>query len=402
MREFYEFDEERYRRRSNVKIYIVIALIFALLGGAIAYSAYPYLASQDRLADNQTNNLPGEQDQKDNEDSSVAALGYVGDLFINSDNPVVDIADKVGKAVVGITSTTEVVVPDFFFNVERTQEVDGTGSGIIISEEGHILTNNHVIQNAKKLYVILHDGEKVEAKLVGTDPQSDIAVLKIDYDNLTVAKIGDSDKVRKGEFAVTIGNPLGHELAGTVNFGVISNVDRTLNIDGKALKLLQTDASINQGNSGGALVNMKGEVIGMNTAKVGGNLVEGLGFAIPANVFKPIAKELIETGKVKQPEKPWLGVGIQEVNEAISREYGYHVGVLITDVYPDSPAAVGGIKPGDVIVGIGNDEVLTIDALKSIVGQHKVGDVLDVKLFRQDTDFVLKIKLGDMNNVGEK
>lgn len=400
MKEFYEFDEEGHQRKSNFKVYIVIALVFTLLGATIAYAISPYLMNQEKLV-SQPNETPGTEQTQNAaaNDSTLPALGYAGDLFISKDNPVVDISAKVEPAVVGITSTTEVVVPDAFSNQQSTQEVQGSGSGIIISEEGYILTNNHVIENTKQLFVILYGGEKVEAKLVGTDPQSDVAVIKIDRTNLTVAKLGDSDKVRKGEFAVAIGNPLGQELAGTINFGVISAVDRTLQMDGKELKLLQTDAAINQGNSGGALVNMQGEVIGMNTVKLAGELVEGLGFAIPSNVFKPIAQELIKNGSIKQPEKPWLGVITEVITDQKSKDSGYPVGILIRDVYPESPAAVGGIKPGDVIIGFDGKEATTMETLKAGIETHKVGDVVDVKLWRDGSDFTLKIKLADMNAI---
>ena len=163
------------------------------------------------------------------------------------------------------------------------------------------------------------------------------------------------------------------------------------------MELIQTDAAINQGNSGGALVNMNGEVIGMNTIKFGGELVEGLGFAIPSNIFKPIAEEIIKTGKVTYPQKPWLGVYILDVTEAISREYGYPVGVLITDIEKDSPAAEAGLKPGDVIIGYNDQKVETSQQLKAFIEKSKVGEVVDIKLWRNENEFVLKVKLGGMD-----
>jgi serine protease Do len=406
MREFYEFDEERYQRKSSVRGYVLVALIFALIGGLLVYAVSPYINGQygNQEVQSGNNNQPGKEQVAvidDNEDKAddLPTIGSNANLIINPDNPVVDVAAKVEHAVVGITSKTEVVVPDFFFNYSITRDVEGYGSGIIISEDGYVLTNNHVIQGANQLFVILSDGEKIDAELVGADPYSDIAVLKIDYPGLTVAKIGDSDKVQKGEFVITIGNPLGHELAGTVNFGVISAVDRTLQVEGKAMKLLQTDAAINKGNSGGALVNMRGEVIGMNTVKLGGELVEGLGFAIPSNIFKPIAQEIIKTGKVTYPEKPWLGVQVREINEKASKEYGYPIGVLITHVVPDGPSAKAGIKPGDVIIGFNDKEIKTFDELRASLDSQEVGDVIDLKLWRNGDEFIMKVKLGGMTVV---
>ncbi|HHU49722.1 MAG: S1C family serine protease [Caldicoprobacterales bacterium] len=403
MKEFYEFDEERYQRKSRIKSYILVALIFTLIGGLVMYSISPYVFGQ-KAADNQPavrendNFADGRGAVEKEEEAKNTVIGSTEDLYINRDNPVADIAEKVEKAVVGITNRSEMVVQDFFFfNRSTVRPVEGYGSGIIISKEGHILTNHHVIEGAKELFVILSNGEKIEAKLIGSDPQSDIAVVKVDYDDLTVAKIGDSDKVRKGDFVIAIGNPLGHELAGTVNFGVISAANRKLQLPEKTMELIQTDAAINQGNSGGALVNMNGEVIGMNTIKFGGGTIEGLGFAIPSNIFKPIAEEIIKTGKVTYPQKPWLGIVITEITEAMSREYGYPVGVLITDVQSDSPAAESGLKPGDVIIGLNGQKIKTIKELRGILDNSEVGGIVDMELWREENEFVLKVKLGGID-----
>ncbi len=405
MKEFYEFDEERYQKKSRVKGYIAIALIFTLIGGLLFYALSPYIIGRNSSAGNedagQITKSPNPNDQNaastDTNNDNSFTIGSREDFFIDRDNPVADIAAKLEKAVVGITNKSEVVVPDMFFYRQQVQEVEGYGSGIIISGEGHVLTNHHVVEGAKELFVIMSDGEIIKAELIGSDAQSDIAVLKIESDNLTVAKIGDSDMMRKGDFAIAIGNPLGHELAGTVNFGVISAPNRSLELDGKTMQLIQTDAAINNGNSGGALVNMNGEVIGMNTVKFGGGTVEGLGFAIPSNVFKPIAQEIIETGKVSYPQKPWLGVYIGEITVEASQEYGYPQGVIITDVERDSPAAKAGMKPADVIIGMDGQELKTIDELRKILESHEVDDVVDIDLWRNGDEFTLKVKLGGTN-----
>ena len=396
MKEFYEFEEERYQRKSRVKGYILVALLFTLIGGLVFYAISPFLLSPSKVDDTQVGQNNNVNSPAITDKSNVIAIGSQEDLYIDRNNPVADIAAKLEKAVVGITNKTERVVMDFYFRQE-TKDVEGYGSGIIISEDGHVLTNHHVIKGAKELFVIMSDGEKVKAELIGSDEQSDIAVLKIEKDNLTVAKIGDSDKLRKGDFAIAIGNPLGHELAGTVNFGVISAPMRSLQMDGKKMDLIQTDAAINQGNSGGALVNMNGEVIGMNTIKFGGNTVEGLGFAIPSNVFTPIAQEIIETGKVAYPQKPWLGVYIANITKEVSEAYGYPVGVLIEHLQNDSPAAEAGIKPGDVIIGMDGKKVETTDELKVILESHKVDDVINITLWRNENEFDLRVKLGGMN-----
>lgn len=389
MSEFYEFDEGRYRNKGKVKAYILIAVVFLLLGSFLTFALQPYLFARGAEEDKVAENTKGDDD---------IVLGAATNFDISQDNPVVDIAEKVGPAVVGITSTREVIVPDFFF-YERTKEMDAYGSGIVISEEGYIVTNHHVVENATRLYVVLQGGEKIEAELVGSDPYSDVAVIKVEYDNLTVAPIGDSDKVRQGELAIAIGNPLGHNLAGTVTVGVISALDRNLKVDSKgtSLKLIQTDAAINQGNSGGALINSKGEVIGMNTAKLGGELVEGLGFAIPSNVFVPIVEKLIKNGQIKPPEKPWLGIfDPLDVTEELADEYGYPVGVLVRDVSPDGPSAIAGIRPGDIIIAFDGEEIKNTEKLQEMISAHKVGDVVKLTVWRNDMEFTLKVKLGNM------
>ncbi len=405
MKEFYEFDEERYQKKSRVKGYIAIALIFTLIGGLLFYAISPYITDRNGKSGDDGRGIISESSNPNDQNEASAdanknsgiKIGSNEDMLIDRDNPVADIAAKLEKAVVGITNKSEVVVPDMFFYRQQVQEVEGYGSGIIISEDGHVLTNHHVVEDAKELFVIMSNGETVKAELIGSDAQSDIAVLKIEPNNLTVAKIGDSSNMRKGDFAIAIGNPLGHQLAGTVNFGVISAANRSLELDGRTMELIQTDAAINNGNSGGALVNMNGEVIGMNTVKFGGGNVEGLGFAIPSNVFKPIAQEIIETGKVSYPQKPWLGVYIGEITAEASQEYGYPQGVIITDVEPDGPAAKTGIKPADVIIGMDDKELKTIDELREILESHEVDDIVDIKLWRNGDEFTLKVKLGGMN-----
>lgn len=405
MKEFYEFDEERYKSKGSVRGYVVIALIFLFIGGVLMYAAAPYLPNFVRniAAAPSPSPNPTDSPQDGTEpNSAVPALGYKGDLFITGDNPVVDIAAKVGPAVVGIATTTEVVVQDFFFN-PRTVEREGYGSGIIISEAGHIVTNYHVVQNARNLFVVLQGGDKLEAVFIGGDPESDIAVIQVDRPGLTIAKLGDSDLVRQGELAIAIGNPLGHNLAGTVTAGIISAVDRTLQIDRRTLKLLQTDAAINQGNSGGPLVNSRGEVIGMNTAKLAGTVIEGLGFAIPSNVFIPIVQQIIETGSVDRPARPWVGI-IQpaEIDADRGRELNLPIGILIRDVFPGSPAEEAGILPGDVLLAFDGVEPLSMDALREAMDKKQVGDVVSVKVWRNGNDFVLRVKLADMAEIQQQ
>ena len=376
MKDFYEFDEDRYTRRSNAWRYIAIAIIAALVGALIMYYAMPVANGSEKIDKNNKQNIA--DSSKDNDDNTVYTKS---DLFMKSDNPVVEIAEKVGPAVVGITNKSEVLVQDFFFN-ERVMEQEGYGSGIVISKDGYIVTNYHVVEGTKELFVILEGGKKIKAKLIGGDKKSDVAVVKIDEPNLTVANIGDSDKVKPGELAVAIGNPLGHELAGTITAGIVSAVNRNLNVNGRTLKLIQTDAAISPGNSGGALINSRGEVIGMNTVKIiddGNSKAEGLGFAIPSNDFMAIAKELMEKGMI---ERPGLGVMIQEISKEQAKQLEYPVGVYVRAVASEGPAAKAGIRPGDVIVGIGDKDVKTIEDMTGEIKKHKVGDVVTIRIWR--------------------
>ena len=396
---YYEFDEEHYKKRNNIWKYIAVAIIFGLIGAMITY----YVLSVNEDGDvikNEENELEPKEDVIDEvpENENKPNMGAKGDIYISSDNPVVEIAQKVSPAVVGITNKSEVRVQDFFFE-ERTEEQEAYGSGIIISEDGYIVTNYHVIEGAKELYVILANGDTVEADLIGGDKQSEVAVLKIDApDELSVATLGDSDEVQQGELVVAIGNPLGHQLAGTVTAGIISAVDRSLTLDdGRRMKLIQTDAAISPGNSGGALVNSKGQVIGMNTLKINTSYTgaEGLGFAIPSNDFVKIAEELIDKGMV---ERPGIGILGREIPEEYAKELGYHQGIGVVKIISNGPAHKAGIVPGDVIIGLDDQEVKTFDELSAIIKKQKVGDVLKIKIWRDGDELTIPIKLEQMQD----
>ena len=222
-------------------------------------------------------------------------------------------------------------------------------------------------------------------------------MVKIENPDLPVATIGDSDEVKQGELAIAIGNPLGHELSGTVTAGVISAVNRTLQIDGRTMNLIQTDAAISPGNSGGALINSKGEVIGMNTVKasISSTGAEGLGFAIPSNEFISIAKELIEHGKI---ERPGLGIMGKTIPKDYAEEIGYPQGIVVVRVVPDGPADKAGIIPGDVLIEADENEIETFDDLSAVIKEHKVGDVLKIKVWRDGDELTLPVKLEQLQN----
>lgn len=317
-------------------------------------------------------------------------------------NFVVGVVDKVGPAVVRIDAakTVRSRVPEGFSDpfyrrffgspeappAERT--VRGTGSGFIINAEGQILTNAHVVGGADRVLVTLRDGREFEGKVLGDDPVTDIAVVKIPANSLPKVALGNSDRLQVGEWAIAIGSPLG--LDKTVTVGVISATDRTSSQVGapdKRIGFIQTDAAINPGNSGGPLLNGRGEVIGINTAIIGG--AQGLGFAIPINRAQQIAQQLITTGKVQHP---FLGIQMvtlsPEVKERIKNATDGRLtvaadrGILVLRVAPNSPADQAGIKPGDVIQKLDNEAVTTTDKLQQTIEKRKVGDRLPIEFQR--------------------
>jgi len=303
-------------------------------------------------------------------------------------SPTIAIAEKVGPAVVGISNVARGM--NFFGGVQEVEK--GTGSGVIIEKDGYIVTNNHVVEGATQLIVSLSDGRQVKAKLIGRDKDTDLAVIKIDEPNLTVARLGDSTKLKVGELAVAIGNPMGMEFAGSVTTGVISALNRTVPVGDQKFKLIQTDAAINPGNSGGALINAKGEVIGINSAKLGGE-AEGMGFSIPISSAKPIIKELISKGYVS---RPWIGITGGEITPEAKAEYGLPLGIYIEQVFAYGPAFKAGIKPGDVIKSIEGQETKTMAKLQSILEKHKPNDKIKVNVSRDGKDLDIELKLGEM------
>ncbi|MCR5834107.1 MAG: trypsin-like peptidase domain-containing protein [Selenomonadaceae bacterium] len=304
--------------------------------------------------------------------------------------PAVRVAKLVGPAVVGITNKT--VAHDIF---NRAFETEGVGSGVIFKSDGYIITNNHVIANAKEIIVSLSDGNTVNGTLIGTDEMSDIAVVKIDEKNLPTAELGDSDTVVVGEPAIAIGNPMGLEFQGSVTVGVISALNRTLDLNDRRVKLFQTDAAISPGNSGGALVNADGQVIGINSAKLAVNGVEGMGFAIPINTVKSIVDELMDKGYVA---RPYLGVTI--FDKPTAARYGYQLtldrGVYVFQVAIDSPAGRAGFQRGDIILSIDGEEVNSVPEVRNAVAAHKVGDKVKVEVDQGGMKNTVEITLEEM------
>ena len=308
------------------------------------------------------------------------------------------IAKKVQPSVVGIK--VEYAVNTFF---NQTSTASASGSGIIISEDGYILTNNHIVNTSSsstfyevskatsvKVY-LFGDTTPYDAKIIGTDDITDLAVIKIEKTGLTAAELGDSDTVQVGSFAMAIGNPLGFE--NSVTQGTVSAVNREVtDSEGKKFVLIQTDAAINSGNSGGALVNSYGQVIGVNTLKISGNGVEGLGFAIPINSTRDIYSELITNGKVK---RPYIGISCIEIDEAKSKYYNLPIGIYVSEVGDFSSAQKAGIKPGDIIIAVDGTTVTTKDELDKIKFSHSIGDKITVKVNRNGQEMDIELTLSE-------
>lgn len=300
---------------------------------------------------------------------------------------VIQVVEKVRPSVVNIQ--TRGFAPDFFGQLFPQE---GAGSGVIVSEDGYILTNNHVIRNATQIRVRLLDGTELEGRVVGTDPPSDLAVIKVDPKGrkLPAAELGDSHALRVGQLAIAIGNPFG--LGSTVTVGVVSALNRSIQVPGFVIdNLIQTDAAINPGNSGGALVNSAGQVIGINTAII--PQAQGIGFAIPSSVARSVMEQLIRTGSV---QRPFFGVAYVEVTRELAQAYGLAAdhGVLVQQVVPGSGAEAAGVRPLDIIVEMQGKRIEGAADFQREILQRRVGDVVTVTVVRGGQRLQLQVRLG--------
>ena len=281
---------------------------------------------------------------------------------------------KVMPSVVAVT--TEVAISDFF----GQYTLSGAGSGVIIDDGGYIATNNHVVEDAQRVHVELYDGRTFLATIVGTDPLTDLAVLKIDASNLTYALWGDSSQLLLGNWVLAMGNALGEGISASE--GIISRIDVSVTVEGSTLRgLIQTTAPINPGNSGGPLVNMSGQVIGITSAKMAAVGVEGMGYAISSNSAEHVIEGLIRHGHIT---RPWLGVSLYTVDPSIAAEKELQVdrGALIMEVVPDSPADIAGLNRDDVIIRFNDREIITADDLILAIQNCEVGENVEITFVR--------------------
>lgn len=388
--------------RGKLKARQIVSLLASIVLVSTSTYTVGYYRGQINIQEDIINEKINEILEKNFEDkvyrSVVTYLDEKGSPINVGDVDVSHIYDNVSKSVVGLTS--KIRYYDWFNNARFTS---GSGSGVIIKEEKdkfYIVTNYHVIENAAEVVAEVLNDHRINASLVGYDEESDLAVLAVMkkdipdglVDILEPIKIGSSNELKVGEPAIAIGNPLGYN--NTITYGIVSALNRVLSSD-KTNEYIQTDAAINPGNSGGALVNKKGELIGINTAKIASESVEGIGFAIPSDVMLPIMDELIKQGYVS---KPYMGIGGVNIDEESSELYEIPIGVLVKYVYENSPAEVAGIKERDVIIGINDEAILTMDDLIKALSTKKAGDQITVKLIRNAKEKLeIELVLGDRN-----
>ncbi|CAB1254724.1 S1C family serine protease [Clostridium sp. MT-14] len=371
------------KRRSNmVKLgkmccFILIAAVSGGLSGA-------YMSSKKEVTKIYTpnnNQVVVESNENVNRAKSEDKSGNT------SENSITEVAEAVSPAVVGISNKAE----DYF----GLQDL-GSGSGIIIDSNGYIVTNYHVIQGADKVMVKLSSGKILDASVAGVDERSDLAVIKVNAKNLPIAKLGDSSKVKVGDAAIAIGNSLGEEFPGSVTAGIISAINRKIEYNGVIYKVIQTDAAMNPGNSGGPLCNIQGYVIGINSLKLSaGSKVEGIGFAITINEAKNIIKSLISNGQVSRPE---LGINGESVISQDNRVQG----IYIQQVEKNSGASVAGIKPTDILIELDGNKVKSMSDIEAILGGHKLGEKILGKIWRNGEIIEMQITLSQIQKDNQR
>lgn len=379
------------RKKGNGKIYAIctaIAISGVLLSGGAAYAGTRFAASQAQ------ENAPVSSLNGNSTSGSGSSNGSS-----NVNVHVIDVSSVVSRIRPSVVEiTTEVVSSGNSLFQQYISE--GAGSGVILTEDGYIVTNDHVIADAASITVKTYDGQEFPATLVGTDPATDIAVIKVEADNLVPAEIGSSDDIEVGEPAIAVGNPLG-SLGGTVTTGVISAVGREITIENETMTLLQTDAAINPGNSGGGLFDVDGKLIGVVNAKQSASGIEGLGFAIPITDVEPIIEDLKTNGHVTS--RPYLNVSLQDIPAdsyymSGSRE-PLEAGVYIVQVVPGGAAEKAGLEVGDRIVSFDGESVESVSSLKNDLRRHAIGDEVEIVIDRQGQEETLHITLeGNSSN----
>ncbi|MDF2842276.1 MAG: hypothetical protein K0R00_702 [Herbinix sp.] len=377
------------------------AMVFGLVAAA-SFEGYYALTRPNTEEVKEDNLKVTEVSQQGTTDGEVVTADLSSGKMVSD---VSDVVEKVMPSIVAINSTANVTSYDFFGR-GYTEQAQGSGSGIIVGNNGSdmlIVTNNHVVDGADTVEIVFEDNSTARAEIKGTDANADLAVLSVDLSNLSeetinsikVATLGDSDTLDAGDMVIAIGNALGYGQSVTV--GYVSALNREVTIEDLTLTLIQTDAAINPGNSGGALININGEIIGINSAKImdsGEESVEGMGYAIPITGAIPMINELIDRQLVAANEQGFLGINVttaQNVSDAIAERFGMPIGVYVNEVVGDSPAERAGLKQSDIITGIDGVTIKTIDELKDILSYKKAGQTINITVqVKENGEYVEK------------
>ncbi|WNS75479.1 trypsin-like peptidase domain-containing protein [Bacillus sp. DTU_2020_1000418_1_SI_GHA_SEK_038] len=401
-----DYQNQYKKQKGNRGGYFLASLVGAILGAILVIIAIPKFAELNVLPYSIQPDEQLEESAANNNNANIPTEN----VSLNVVSDVTKAVDKAGDAVVGVSNIQSTSFWNEGANGGNVEEPAGTGSGVIYKKAGNkafVVTNHHVVEDASKIEVTLADGTKIPAELRGSDIWTDLAVLEIDAKDVkAIAEFGNSDTLKAGEPVIAIGNPLGPTFSGSVTQGIISGLERTIPVDINRdgvidwnAEVLQTDAAINPGNSGGALVNIKGQVIGINSMKIAQSAVEGIGLAIPINSALPIINDLEKFGDVK---RPYMGVDLKSVNEipsyyqqeALKLPRDVNYGVALRQVVPNSPAAQAGLQELDVIVEMDGEQIKdVVDLRKHLYNKKKVGDQMKVKFYRDGKLQEVTVKL---------
>jgi len=375
---------------------LTLIIVVSLLAGGVAGGLLGATVAVRLMEQRQPLALPQATVQPSAPPSPTLPASLPSVITFQEESATIEVVKKVEPAVVTVVNLR---MPQRGFGGDLTQP-RSLGSGVVIDPQGYVVTNNHVVEGNESLSVIMASGDKRDAELVGTDAFSDLAVLYLEADNLPAAELGDSGQLQPGERVIAIGSALG-DFRNTVTSGVISGLERSIAVDaGFALEgLIQTDTAINHGNSGGPLVNLQGQVIGINTLIIRGDsysrdVAEGLGFAIPSNTVRLVVEQLIAKGRVS---RPFLGISHQEVTPRLAAYYNLAVnhGILVLQVAPATPASQAGLEAGDVIVAISGDPIDSENPFLNVLMRHQVGETVTLSVNRFGRELALEVTLGE-------
>lgn len=408
-------EENKSKKRRGIGGYIATALVFFIVGvlcgslffndaddvkiGDLPFDISPFISQAPQAQNGEPTPKPVATPLPTARPTPV--VDGVSPTISSGTNPIPEIVEQVSRGVIGVTGYK-------YDEMVKRDVAASMGTGFIFSSEGYIMTCQHIIDSMNSVKVTLEDGSEVDAEIMGADKTMDIAVLKIKADDLKPLKIGDSDSIRVGDFVIAIGDPTGRELSGTTTYGIVSAVSRTVNIDGSSNVYVQTDAAINPGSSGGVLLNMQGEVIGLTSAKTVtasydefGNAIsaEGLGFATPINQAMLTSIELINQGYIR---RAGIGISVITMNEENAKDYEVPAGVVVYSVTKDGPGEKAGLQVNDILLTCNGEKLSDQEEFVAFVKSCKVGEELHVTFWRYGTEKETTVILGDLNEMGDQ